>query len=205
MIVDRLAAIKIKFEGKAEDKLSEAIKRHIEVHSDVTFIDVIKFLYQSVLGSFHLLDHMTESEIEGWTKRNLEVTQSKEEPRVEKLYGNEWVRINLGAFKQKNGNDYNLLARLFVQGKRERRASSTEFSIELDSLLKLVETGKIRPLDSNLRLLDLVAGFLTDYRERGFPPIHHSQSYSEKNPRYVVVSLHSLLRHSSLRPRSQFN
>jgi hypothetical protein len=205
MIVDRLAAIKIRFEGKAEDRLSEAIRRHIEAHRGVTLIDVIKFLYQSVLGSFHLLDYMTESEIEAWVKKNLEVAQSEEEPLIEKLYGNKWVRVNLGAFKQKHGNDYNLLARLFVQGKREKRGSATEFSIELDSLLKLVETGKIRPLDSNLKLLDLVVGFLTDYRQRGFPPLHHSQSYSEKNPRYVVVSLHSLLRHFNLKPRSQSN
>jgi hypothetical protein len=205
MIVDRLASTRITFEGKAEDKLGEAIRRHIETHSDVTVIDLIKFLYQSILGSFHLLDHMTESEIEAWVKENLEVTQSKEEPLIEKLYGNKWVRVNLGAFRQKHGDDHNMLARLFVQGKRERRASATEFSIELDSLLKLVETGKIRPLDSNLRLLDLVAGFLTDYRQRGFPPLHHSQSYSENNPQYVVVSRHSLLPHSSPKSRSRSN
>ena len=204
MIVDRLASIKIKFEGKAENKLSEAVRRHIETHRDITLIDVIKFLYQSVLGSFHLLDHMTEDEMAAWVKKNLEVAQSEEQPLIEKLYGNKWVRVNLGAFKQKHGNDHNLLARLFIQGKEEKRASTTKFSNELDSLLKLVETGKIRPLDPNLNLMDLAAGFLTNYKRRGFPPLHHSRSYSEKNPQYVVVSLHSLLRRSSLRLRGGF-
>lgn len=194
MIIDSLASIKIKFEGEAEDKLSEAVRRHVETHKDVTLIDVIKFIYQSVLGSFHLLDHMTESEVTAWVKKSLEAAHPKKEPLIEKLYGDKWVRVNLGAFKQKHGNDHNLLARLFTQGKEERRISTTEFSTELDSLLKLVKTGKIRPLDSKLNLLDLAAGFLTDYKQKGFPPIHHSRLYSDRNPQYVVVSLHSLRR-----------
>jgi len=192
MSVESLASIKIKFAGKAEDELSEAIKLHVETHDDVTLVDVIKFLYQSVLGSFHLLDHMTESEIKTWIKKNLVAAQPKEEPLVEKLYGDRWIRVNLGAFKQKYGDDHKLLTRLFMKGKEEKRTSATEFSIKLDSLLKLVVTGKIRPLNSNPNLPDLAVGFFADYKKRGFPPLHHSPSYSEKNPEYIVVSLDNL-------------
>ncbi len=202
MIVDRLASIKIKFEGKAEDKLSEAVRLHIEAHNDITLIDVIKFLYQSILGNHHLLDHMTESEVAEWIRKSIEAAQPKEELLIEKLYGCKWVRVNLGAFKQKHGDDYNLLVRLFVKSKGERKASPAEFSIELDSLLKLVEDGKIKPLDSNVELLDPAAGFLTNYKQKCFPPLHHSQLYSEKNPQYVVVSLYSLRRLLSFEPRS---
>jgi len=192
MSVESLASIKIKFAGKAEDELSEAIKLHVETHDDVTLVDVIKFLYQSVLGSFHLLDHMTESEIKTWIKKNLAASQPKEEQLVEKLYGDRWIRVNLGAFKQKYGDDHKLLTRLFMKGKEEKRTSATEFSIKLDSLLKLVVTGKIRPLNSNPNLPDLAVGFFADYKKRGFPPLHHSPSYSEKNPEYIVVSLDNL-------------
>lgn len=192
MSVESLASIIIRFDGNAEDELSEAIKIHIETHCNVTLIDVIKFLYQSVLGSFHLLDHMTEGEIETWIKKNLAVAQPEKELLTEKLYGNKWVRVNLGAFKQKYGNNHKLLTKLFLKGKEEKRTSTTEFSIKLDSLLKLVVKGKIRPLNSNPNLPDLAVGFFADYRQRGFPPLHHSPPYSEKNPQYIVVSLDNL-------------
>jgi hypothetical protein len=192
MSVESLTSIKIKFDGKAEDELSEAIKLHVETHPDVTLVDVIKFLYQSVLGSFHLLDHRSESEIKTWINRNLTAAQPEKEPLTEKLYGDKWVRVNLGAFKQKYGDDYKLLIKLFMKGKEEKRILTTEFSAKLDSLLKLVVTGKIRPLNSNPDLPDLVVGFFADYRKRGFPPLHHSLSYSEKNPQYLVVPLNNL-------------
>jgi hypothetical protein len=189
MTVESLSSIKIKFDGKAEDELSDTIKRHIATHVNVTLIDVIKFLYQSVLGSFHMLDHMSENETEAWVKKDLAIAEPEEKPLTEKLYGDKWVRLDLGAFKQKYGSDYKLLAKLFTRGKEEKRVSITELSVKLDSLLKLVVARKIRPLNSSLNLPDLAADFLTDYKRRGFPPLHHSQSYSEKNPRYVVVSL----------------
>jgi len=191
MTVENLSSIKIKFDGKVEDELDEAIKRHIETHANVTLIDVIKFLYQSVLGSFHILDNMSENETEAWIKKDLAITEPEEKPLTEKLYGDKWVRIDLGAFKQKYGSDYKLLAKLFIRGKEEKRVSITELSIKLDSLLKLVVARKIRPLNSSVNLPDLAAGFLVDYKRRGFPPLHHSQSYSEKNPRYVVMSLNT--------------
>jgi len=162
MSAESLASIKIKLEGKAEDELGEAIKLHLETHRDVTLIDVIKFLYQSVLGSFHLLDHMTESEIETWINKNLAATQPEKEPLTEKLYGDKWVRVNLGAFKQKYGDDHKLLIKLFMKGKEEKRTLTTEFSAKLDSLLKLVVTGKIRPLNSNSDLPGLVIGFFAN-------------------------------------------
>jgi hypothetical protein len=192
MSVESLGSIKIRFDGKAGDELGEAIRLHIVTHRDVTLVDVIKFLYQSVLGSFHLLDHMTECEIEAWIKKNLATAQPKEEPLTEKLYGDRWIRVNLGAFKQKYGDDHKTLTKLFMKGKEEKRASTTEFSIKLDSLLKLVVSGKIRPLDSKPDLPDLAADFFADYEQKGFPPLHHSSLYSEKNSEYLVVPLDNL-------------
>jgi hypothetical protein len=193
MIIEGLSSIKIKFDGKAEDELSDAIKHHIETHDNVTLIDVIKFLYQSVLGSFHMLDYMSENETEAWIKRDLAIAEPEEKPLTEKLYGEKWIRLNLGAFKQKYGNDHKLLTELFIRGKEEKRVLVAELSIKLDLLLKLVVARKIRPLNSSANLPDLAASFLTDYKRRGFPPLYHSQSYSEKNPRYIVVSLNGFL------------
>ncbi len=192
MDANSLASIVIRFDGEADDELSEAVKVQIETHCNVTLVDVVKFLYQSTLGSFHLLDHMTEGEIETWIRKNLAAAQPKKEPLTEKLCGAKWVRINLGAFKQKHGNDYKLLTNLFMKGSDEKRTPKTGFSTELDSLLKLIVTEKIKPLDPDFNLPDLAVDFLTDYKRRGFPPLHHSPLYNEKNPQYIVISLDSL-------------
>jgi len=191
MTVENLSSIRIKFDGGTSDELSNAIKHHIEIHQDITFIDIVKFLYQSVLGSFHLLDHMDEKEIEAWIKKNLATAKPEEKLLTEKLYGDTWVRLNLGAFKHQYGNDSKLLAKLFVNGKEEKRVPLTEFATQLETLVNMVMDQKIKPINS-VNLPDLVVDFVKNYREKGFPPLHHSPVYSEKSSPYIVVSLKTL-------------
>ncbi|MFP3984768.1 MAG: hypothetical protein ACLFU9_02200 [Candidatus Bathyarchaeia archaeon] len=195
-----LSSIKVEFDGEADDELSDAIKRHIETHENITLIDIVKFLYQSVLGSFHLLDHMSEKEMEAWIQKNLAIAKPEEKSLTEKLYGNTWVRLDLGAFKHKYGDDFKLLARLFISGKEEKRIPTTELATRLDALLKKVVTRKIRALNSNINLSDLAFGFIKDYKKRGFPPIHHSHLYSATNPQYIVVPLRNIRSHLSKTP-----
>jgi hypothetical protein len=192
MTIERLRSIRIRFEGKAEDELGLAIKRHIEAHGGVTLIDVVKFLYQSVLGSFHMLDHMNESEIEAWIRKSFAAVKPERRPLTEKLYGDQWVRLDLGAFKQKYGPNDKPLIGLFLKGKEEERVSTDEFSAGLDRLMKLVSAGKIRPLCSTENLPDIALGFFSEYKQMGFPPLHHSRLYSERNPEYVVIPRDSL-------------
>lgn len=192
MAVESLSSIRIKFEGKTQDELGLAVKHHVEAHENVTLIDIVKFLYQSMLGSFHLLDHMSERNIEAWIVKSFAAIKPERRPLTEKLYGNKWVRLDLGAFKHKYGPNNKLLMRLFLKGKEEERVPMSEFSVNLDLLMKLVLTGKIRPLYLTENLPDLAFSFLSEYKRMGFPPLHHSQSYSEKNPQYIVVPRKSL-------------
>jgi hypothetical protein len=192
MTIERLRSIRIRFEGKAEDELGLAIKRHIGAHDGVTLIDVVKFLYQSVLGSFHMLDHMNESEIEAWIRKSFAAVKPERRSLTEELYGNRWVRLDLGAFKQKYGPNDKPLISLFLKGKEEERVSTDEFSAGLDLLMKLVSDGKIRPLCSTENLPDMALGFFSEYKQMGFPPLHHSRLYSERNPEYVVIPRDSL-------------
>ena len=175
MIVEGLGTIIVKFEGEEQDELSLAIKRHVEAHEGVTLVDIVKFLHQSVLGSLHILDHMSEGEIEAWIAENLS-HQPDKGPLTEDLYGNKWVRLNLGAFKHRYGPNKELLVRLFLKGKEEERVSVAEFSCKLHKMFKLVSAGKIRPSNSNGSLPDFASTFLLEYKRMGYPLLHHSRS-----------------------------
>lgn len=192
MTVESLGMIIIKFEGEAQDDLSLAIRHHVEGHEGITLVDVVKFLYQSVLGSLHILDHMTESEIEAWIARNLATSQPDDGSLTENLYGNNWVRLNLGAFKHRYGPNKKLLVRLFLTGKEKERSSVAEFSSKMREVFKLISTGKIKSSNSTRSLPDLASSFLLEYERMGYPPLHHSPSYSEKNPEYIVVPRESM-------------
>jgi hypothetical protein len=184
---ESLSAITIKFEGEAQDDISLAIKHHVKDHEGATFIDLVKFLYQSVLGNLHILDHMSKPEIEAWIARHLAASQPDDGPLTENLYGDDWVRLNLGAFKHRYGPNKKLLSRLFLTGKEKERLSAAEFSSKMQEVFKLVSTGKIISCNPEKSLPDLVSSFLQEYEKVGFPPLHHSLSYMEKNAEYIVV------------------
>jgi hypothetical protein len=135
---------------------------------------------------------MSESEIEAWITKNLTTHQPDEGPLTENLYGNNWVRLNLGAFKLRFGPNKKSLVRLFLTGKEKERVSVSEFSSKMREVFKLISTGKIRASNSTKSLPDLASSFLLEYERMGYPPLHHSPSYSEKNPEYVVVPRESL-------------
>jgi hypothetical protein len=69
---ERLSAIELRFTGCAEDHFAKDLKKQMEIHEGVTFMDLMKFLYQSSLGPFHLFEIMDETELNGWIRRNLE-------------------------------------------------------------------------------------------------------------------------------------
>ncbi|MEM4703559.1 MAG: hypothetical protein QXJ02_00595 [Candidatus Bathyarchaeia archaeon] len=193
--IKALSLIKVRFEGKATGKFDKAIKRHIETHREVTLVDLVKFVYQSVLGSHHLLDRMSNREIKQWVEKEL-ASANPDKNLSEDLYGSKWIRLNLEAFKQKFGNNSELLAKLFIEGRKERKGSVDSFAAKLDALLKLVTSEKIKPVSPFSDFAGLALNFQTVFKQMGFPPLHHSDVYSKKNPRYLVVprkSLHRLI------------
>lgn len=188
MAVEELSLIELQFVGDEEDQFSKIIKKHIDTHEGVTFRDLLKFLYQSVLGSHHIFDMMKENKIKKWIEKNLNDAESSDRPLTEKLYGKKWVRINLGVFKKEHGNNSEKLFEIFLKGKEEKRGSIDKLLKLQDELTQLVKNGEIKPLSYNANLVDLMDGFVVNYKQEGCPPLHHSRLYAEKNPHYLVVS-----------------
>jgi hypothetical protein len=187
-----LASIEVCFQGTARDSLERAIKTHIKTRRGITFVDIVKFLYQSVLGSHHVLDQMNDEQIETWIKEALESAKPADRPLTERLYGKRWVRLDLGAFKREHGGDYRPAARMFMKGKLAKRATSKEFLTVMERLKNMVADRKITPLNSSLHLTDPVNRFLKTYRQKGYPPTHHSPLYTKKNPPYILVPSNSV-------------
>ena len=182
-----LLGTEVYFEGAARDMLEKAIKNHIETHSGVTVVDIVKFLYQSVLGTHHILDHMKDNQIETWIKEQLASARPADRPLTEPLFGKSWVRLDLEAFKHKHGNNYRLATRMFMNGRCVERTESKEFLQTIERLNKLLLDRKIKPTHSYIDLSVAAERFMKTYKQMGFPPIHHSASFTKQNPPYIIV------------------
>lgn len=187
MAVEELSLIELEFVGDCNDELSRIIKKYVDAHEGVALRDLLKFLYQSVLGAHHIFDMMEENGIKKWIEKNLDDAEPSDNPLTEELYGKKWVRIDLGSFKKKHGNNSEKLFEIFLKGKEEKRGSMDEFLSLQDELTQLVKNGKIKPL-SHSSLGDLVECFIVNYKQKGYPPLHHSRLYVKKNPTYLVAS-----------------
>jgi len=188
MAVEELSLIELEFVGDCNDQFSKNIKKYVDAHEGVTFRDLLKFLYQSILGSHHIFDVMKENEIKKWIEKNLNDAEPLDKLLTEELYGKKWVRINLGSFKKKYGNNPRKLFRIFLKGNEEKRGSMSEFLKLQDKLTQLIKSEKIKPLSYNANLVDLVDSFVGNYKQKGCPPLHHSRLYVKKNAPYLVIS-----------------
>jgi hypothetical protein len=185
---ERLSTIELKFTGCAEDHFTKALKQQMELHEKVTFMDLLKFLYQSSLGPFHLFEIMDETELKGWIRKNLEDAKPSDGPLTEELYGKKWVRVNFGPYTKRFGNDYKRICEAFVKAKRMKHGQQKEYTDLLKKLVNAIRREKIRPLNEEPMFFSLVESFLREYEEKDFPPIHHSQTYMLRNSsEYLVV------------------
>jgi len=151
-------------------------------------MDLLKFLYQSSLGPFHLLEMMDETELKRWIRRNLENAKPSEDPMIEELYGKKWVRVNFGPYKKRFGNDYQRIYEAFAEARRIEHGKTKEYTDLLKKLVDAIKRKEIRPVTEEPNFPSLVRVFLKEYEEDDFPPIHHSQTYMEKNNcDYLVV------------------
>lgn len=184
-----LSSLELRFVGRAEDHFTRAVRKQMELHGGVTLFDLLKFLYQSALGPFHLFEMMDETELKGWIRKNLEDAKPSDGPLAEELYGKKWVRVNFGPYKKRFGNDYQRIYEAFVKAKGMKQGQLKEYTGLLRKLVDTIGKGKIRPVTEEPRILLLVQTFLKEYEEKDYPPIHHSESYMLRNSsEYLVVA-----------------
>jgi hypothetical protein len=188
-----LTSTELCFAGRAEDDFEGALKEQMGLHEGVTIMDLLKFLYQSSLGPFHLFEMMNDTELKEWIRKNLDDSRPSEGPVTEKLYGKKWARVNFGPYKKRFGNDHQRIYKLFAGAKGMKQVQLDEYRNILKKLLEVVARGKIRPKTHEPNILRPVQIFLKEYEEKHYPPIHHSKSYMLKNTsEYLVVPCSSV-------------
>jgi hypothetical protein len=184
-----LSLIELKFTGDAEDGFMKALKGLMELHEGVTFIDLFKFLYQSSLGPIHIFDVMDETQIKNWIRESLENAKPSDEPLIEDLFGKKWVRLNLGAYRKKHGNSIQRLYKVFMNAKAMKKDQLEDFEELLRKLVEGLKAGKIEAVTHEPQIMLLVEDFLREQRKKGYPPIHHSKIFMQKNDyAYLVIS-----------------
>lgn len=166
--------------------------------------DIAKLLYQNELGPEHMISNEAES-LQRLTSEWEEIPHSPSDSFAEPI-GNGLVRIYLGALKRE---ELPILNAMFCQTANHVRGSKERFIRNLDSLSLYFPDRK---------------SFLTEYKEKNYPPISHSDVYHKAyRPAYRVVlqsyaaflqlvrTLHLLLgkntrigEHTSLRKSASF-
>lgn len=188
-----LSMIELKFTRYAEDSFEKALKGQMELHEGVTFIDLLKFLYQSSLGPFHIFEMMDEVQVKNWIRESLNNAKPSDEPLVEGLYSKKWVRLNLGAYKKKYGNNLQRLYKVFVNAQVMKKGQFKEFEELLRKLVEGLRERKIEPVIHDSQILRLVEDFVRELRKKGYPPIHHSEIFMQKNTyEYLVIPSSSM-------------
>jgi hypothetical protein len=188
-----ISSLELRFMGPAEDRFGKALKRHMELHEGVCLSDLLKFLYHSSLGSFHLLEMMDQTKMMKWIRRNLEKTQPSDGLLVEELLGRKWVRLNFGPYKKKCGNDYVKIYKAFMKAKNIKPGHEEEFRRFVQELIEAFQKGRIRPISDEQQVLSLALAFLEKYKKSDYPQVHHSKSYMLKNTSdYLVIPRSSL-------------
>jgi hypothetical protein len=188
-----LCAIELKFTGDAEERFTKALRKQMELHGGVTFMDLLKFLYQSTLGPFHLFEMMNETELKSWIRKNIKKAKVCDGLLAEGLYGKKWMRINFGPYKKRFGNDYKRIYKALVKVKCMKQGQLKEYTDLLWRLVDALRKGKIKPVTEEPRFLSLVENFLEEYEEKDYPPIHHSKIYMLRNSSEYLVVPYSIL------------
>jgi hypothetical protein len=136
---------------------------------------------------------MDDTKMLNWIEKNLENTQPSDGSLVEELYGKKWVRLNFGPYKKRYGDDYRKIYEACMKAKNMEQGHVEEFRKLLESLIDAFRKGKIQFVSHEPRAFSLVEGFLKEYEEEGYPPVHHSKAYMLKNSSdYLVVPRSSL-------------
>lgn len=167
-------------------EMTEIIKQHAERYPLMQPQDAVKLLYQSEFGGGHMISSPSAS-----LKRLEEEyahTPQNDVPLTESIGGG-IVRVNLGALDA-NGVSVIKLNDAFVRSSAMVKGSISWFTKKLEQLQDMQNRYGIFDFSA-----DELAAYLSQYAERGFPPVSHSDIYRKAySPAYRVIS-EELLKH----------
>lgn len=166
-----------KKERRAE-KTYNSLVEHIEKYPSLLAEDLFKFIFQSSFGCEHLLS--SESTALERIRSEYETVDRTERGRVEALDG-DYARVHLSVLN--DGLLPETLARLFCLSAKTEETGEVALCEKIDVLCTLAKDG-VLPFSTE-ELCDK----LEWWRERGYPAVHHSESFrASYRPSYRVIA-----------------
>ncbi len=169
--------------------MKEILLRHLARYPRMQVQDAVKLLYQSEFGGGHMIADPAESlrrlrgewvsvRESGGESRGLQ-EEALQEPSFEKI-GDGLCRMNLSVLDE--GLSPETLNRMFVVTAGRTAGTVRGFEEKLDMLRRCCGRGET---PFSLEELDR---YLSEYRDRGYPAVSHSEIYRQNyHPAYRVV------------------
>lgn len=163
---------------KSSERTREMLIKHYQDHTRLQITDIFKYLYQSSFGCGHMV--ASEDGAIEYVVSEYAAMKKSEMPLTESLDG-AYSRVALSWLDR--GLSAQTLGRLFyLSAKKEPNGKSAFFS-KLEIARDLVKEGKL-PFS-----LDEFEKKLSEWSERGYPAVHHSEEFrKEYSPAYRVIS-----------------
>ncbi len=155
----------------------ELLIKHLKTHPELEIQDVFKFLYQSAFGCEHLVSSL-EKAIEYIEKEYESAKPSEAE--IDPLDG-EYVRVPLSVINK--GITPSTLGKLFFLSAKHNENAEISLIEKLKVMSELVKEGLLPFSEAEFDQA------LSEWKEAGYPPIHHSEKFREAyKPSYRVIA-----------------
>lgn len=153
-------------------------KEQLHRHSSMQYQDVIKLCYQAAFGAEHLLSDVERAR--AYLTEEYATVTVTDEPLFERI-SDDVCRVNLGAWKRE-GLPVSTLFEMFKSSARINDNAKELLLSYLDEAERIM-SAKMTDFDR-----EKWRAFLEKYKSAGMPPIHHSDTYREReNPHYRIV------------------
>jgi hypothetical protein len=183
-ILAAVPAVEVGPEQQVEDvgSIMVAFGAHLDDQPLAGAEDLYKFLHQAVFGPGHAIPNREAAA--AWLEREIGTLGSPlDDERPCEMLGGEppLVRVNLRPFVTAGG-DLDLLLDAFVASANRERGSSKRMKVVLSLAVSYVQCAGRGELAPELKALS------AELAEKGYPAIHHSETYAETyHPAYRVV------------------
>jgi len=168
----------------SEMSIRVLLVRHFNLYPRMQIQDMVKLVYQNEFAGGHLIEDEEKAlqRLQDELRYLEQIAPDREiTNNVFEDIGNNLCRLHLAALKRHNISP-NTINRLFISTANSIHGSIESFEGKLDVLRQCCKEGQLPfPLEE-------LEAYLSSYKEKGYPPISHSEAYREAYfPAYRIV------------------
>lgn len=160
------------------ERTRKALIKHYQTYPKLQITDIFKYLYQSSFGCGHMV--ASEDGAIAFIEEEYISVSKTEKPRVERLDGG-YSRVSLSCLG--DGLSAKTLGKLFCLSAKEEPKRVEALEDKLCAARELIRDGSL-PFS-----LDEFDKKLSEWKESGYPAVHHSEEFrASYAPAYRVIS-----------------